>query len=118
MRETIIGLAACAALILVGIAVNRAGIGANNRQRVLEATVEMESLATKLDHAMKIAPETKLEIARIINQPWYNCNQMACPTVLETRNRAARAHLRTVLEGSGVPTELSARAMPHTNIGN
>jgi hypothetical protein len=118
MRETTIGLAACAALILVGIAVNKMGIAANNRQRVLEATVEMERLATKLDHAMKIAPETKLEIARIISQPWYNCIQMACPTVLETRNRTARAHLRTVLEGSGVPTELSARAMPHTNIGN
>jgi hypothetical protein len=85
---------------------------------VLEATVEMERLATKLDHAKKIASETKLEITRIINQPWYNCIQMACPTALETRNRTARAHLRTVLEGSGVPTELSARAMPHINIGN
>jgi len=109
MREITIGLAACAALILVGIAVNKTGIGANNRQRVLEATVEMERLATKLDHAKKIAPETKLEIARIINQPWYNCIQMACPTVLETRNRAARERLQAVVAGSEAPTTLSAR---------
>ena len=109
MRETTIGLAACAALILVGIAVNKTGIGANNRQRVLEATVEMERLATKLDHAKKIAPETKLKIVRIINQPWYNCIQISCPTVLETRNRAARERLQAVLAGSGAPTTLSAR---------
>ncbi len=108
MRETTIGLAACAALILVGIAVNKTGIGANNRQRV-EATVEMERLATKLDHAKKIAPETKLEIARIINQPWYNCIQISCPTVLETRKCAARERLQAVLAGSEAPTTLSAR---------
>ena len=66
MRETTIGLAACAALILVGIAVNKTGIGANNRQRVLEATVEMERLATKLDHVKKIALKRNLRLPGLL----------------------------------------------------
>ena len=40
------------------------GIGANNRQRVPEATVEMERLATTLDHAKK--PKATV-IAALVN---------------------------------------------------
>jgi hypothetical protein len=112
MRDTVgvaigvaIGVAVLAAPIVAGIA----GIGANDARRVLEATAQMEQLATKLEHAKKIAPETKLEIARLTRLPWYDCKQIACRASLEARNRAARIRLETILASSG-PTELSAHA--------
>ena len=111
MRETVgvaIGVAVGVAVLAAPIVANIAGIGANNAQRVLEATVRMERLATELEHAKKIAPTTRLEIARLIGHPWYDCNQLACRTTLEMRNRAARERLQAVLAGSGAPTALSA----------
>jgi hypothetical protein len=111
MRETVriaIGVAVGVAAVTAPIVANIAGIGANNAQRLLEATIWMERLATDLEHARKIAPETKLEINRLTRQPWYDCNQLACRTTLEMRNRAARERLQAVLAGSGAPTELSA----------
>jgi hypothetical protein len=112
MRESVrvaIGVAVGVAALVAPIAARIAGIGINNEQRVLEATVQMERLATDLEHAKKIAPETKVEIARLTHQPWYDCNQLACRTALEMRNRAARERLQAVLAGSEAPTVLSAR---------
>jgi hypothetical protein len=60
-------------------------------------------------HAKKIAPETKVEIARLTRQPWYDCNQLACRAALEMRNRAARERLQAALAGSEALTVLSAR---------
>jgi hypothetical protein len=111
MRETVgvvIGIAALAAPILAIVA----GIDVNNEQRVLETTVRMEGLATDLEHAQKIAPETKLEIARLTTRPWYDCNQMACRQALEIRNRAVREHLQTMLAGSETPIKLGASRLP------
>jgi hypothetical protein len=109
MRVDLAGLAVLTLVGAAAIGTTIAAVGANKEQRVLEATVQMERLAAKLERAKKIAPETKLEIDRLIRQPWYDCNQMACTTALERRNRVARVRLQTVLAGSGVPTELSAR---------
>ena len=112
MRESVrvaIGVAVGVAALVAPIAARIAGIGINNEQRVLEATVQMERLATDLEQAKKIAPETKLEITRLTRQPWYDCNQLACRTALEMRNRAARERLQAVLAGSEAPTVLSAR---------
>lgn len=112
MRETVgvaiaavVGVAALAAPLVANIV----GIGANNQQRVLEATVRMERLATDLEHAKKIAPTTRLEVARLIGQPWYDCNQLACRAALDARNRLARERLQAALEGSEAPNLLSAR---------
>jgi hypothetical protein len=105
--RNVLGIAALAVLIAASISGGIAGIVPYNQQRVLEATALMEQLATKLEHAKRIAPETKFEIARLIRQPWYDCSQVACRTALETRNRAARARLQTV---TAVHTEqLSAK---------
>ena len=112
MRETVgvaIGVAFGVAALAAPIIASIAGIGANNAQRVLEATVRMERLATDLEHAKKIAPETKVEIARLTREPWYDCNQLACRAALETRNRAARERLQAALAGGEAPTVLSAR---------
>jgi len=108
MRETAT-ITALVALAAAGVAGSLAEIGRpNNEQRVLEATVQMERLATKLAPAKTIAAETKLEIARLTQHPWYDCNQIACRTAFESRNGAARDHLQTVIAGGRVRI-LSAR---------
>lgn len=101
MRKPLV-IAGLAALILMGMVGIIVGSGPYNEQRVLEATAQMERLATKLEHAKTVAPETKFEIVRLIRRPWYDCNQVACRTALEMRNRSARARLETIL---GVSTE-------------
>ena len=60
MRKAIVGVAAFASLTVAGLISSIAATGINKEQSVREATVQMERLATKLEHAKKIASETKL----------------------------------------------------------
>ena len=113
MREGVhaaMGIAFSGAAIAALIAASTADTGANNERRALEATIRMERLATNLEHAKRIAPETKLEIVGLIGQPRYNCDQVACRSATATRNRAVRTRLQTVLTGSveGHANELGA----------
>lgn len=108
MRKAI-GVAAFASLTVAGLISSIAATGINKEQSVREATVQMERLATKLEHAKKIASETKLEIDRLIHHPQYDCKQVACRTALEVRNRAARERLQAASAGSKASTELSVR---------
>jgi hypothetical protein len=78
------------------------------RQRALEATTRMERLATKLEHAHRIAPETAREIAQLIGQPRYSCTRMTCGDALDARNRKARIKLKMLL-GNLSRSEPSAR---------
>ena len=109
MRK-MLGITIIAAVAAVGLMSTIMAMGMNKEQSVLAATVEMERLAIRLDHAKKIAPETKLEIVRLSSHPWSDCAQVACRTSLDARNRAARERLQAVLAGSNSPTELSAKA--------
>ena len=79
------------------------GLAAYKEQRVLATTVQMERLATRLEHAKRIAPETKLELTRLTLEPWSDCTQTSCRKTLEVRNRAAREHLQTVISWSRRP---------------
>ncbi|HEX3341893.1 MAG TPA: hypothetical protein VHT68_22270 [Pseudolabrys sp.] len=106
--RTAIGVAAFATLTVAGLISAIAAVGAN-KQSVREATIQMERLATKLEHAKKITPETRLEIDRLTRHSWYDCNQVACRAAIKVRNRAARERLASVLAGSKAPIELSAR---------
>src|SRR5215216_7048944 len=95
-----IAVAACgsvAALLLAGTTVSP-----------LEATVQMERLAARAEHAKRIDPATAHEIARLIGQRWYDCSQVACSAQLQQRNRAARRQLSAVLQAKAPETELSA----------
>lgn len=69
------------------------------RQRTLEATAQMERLATVLSHAQTIAPATAQEIAQLIQQPHYDCMQVRCGTALETRNLMAQSRLKMLIGG-------------------
>lgn len=65
--------------------------------RPLEATARMEQLAANVERAKSIHPDTAREIARLIAQPWYDCNQVACSAQLQARNSAVRNRLNTVI---------------------
>lgn len=99
MREAVV-TSALAALIFAGIAGTMMALGVNKEQRVLETTVQMERLATKLEHGNKIAPETKLELARVTHGHWYDCGQETCGTALQMRNLAVRARLQSYLQAT------------------
>ena len=95
-----IAVAACgsvAALLLAGTTVSP-----------LEATVQMERLAARAEHAKRIDADTGHEIARLIGQRWYNCNQVACSAQLQQRNRAARGRLGAVLQAKAPESEFGA----------
>jgi hypothetical protein len=112
MREEVhvaMGMAISGLTIAAVIGASMIDNRANNQRRVLEATVRMERLAKNLEHAGRMAPATGLEVAELIRQPHYDCNQVACGSGLEIRNRAARARLQTVLSIVPVPSERSAQ---------
>ena len=98
-----IGAMALTALTLAGIS---GFIGNHTQQRLFESTVRLERLATELEHANKIPPETKLEIAKLIHQPWYDCERASCRSDVEIRNRAARNRLGAILAGTNFPVDL------------
>jgi len=102
------GISGLAIASLIGASV--INTRANNQRRALEATVRIERLAKNLEHAKNIPPPTRLEIGELMGRPQYDCNQIACSSGLEIRNRAARARLQTVLSIFPVPSERSARA--------
>jgi hypothetical protein len=82
--------------------------------RPMEATVQMERLAEKLEHTREIPAETANAIARLIAQPWYDCGHAACGTELRARNQTARARLENLLadKGSSNALDLSASEKP------
>jgi hypothetical protein len=86
-----------------------AGFGAYKEQRVLATTVQMERLATKLEHSKTIAPETKLEITRLTLLDWSDCARAGCRKTLAVRNRTARERLQTLVTG-GVSADAEPRA--------
>ncbi len=61
--------------------------------RPLEATIQMERLAAKVEQTAVIHPNTARELARLMDQHGYDCNQVACGAQLHARNNAARNRL-------------------------
>lgn len=78
------------------------------RQRTLEATAQMERLATVLDRAQVIAPATASKVAELLRQPYYDCTQVTCDAALESRNLMARSRLVLVLGPSAFPERAAA----------
>ena len=62
-----------------------------------EATALMEQLASKVEQAKKIHPDTAGEIMRLSSQPWSDCTQVRCSEKLRVRNRAARNRLEMLI---------------------
>src|SRR5262249_6961539 len=116
MREearTAIGMAFSALAIAAVVGLSMIDTGANNQRRVLEATVRMEQLAKNLEHAKRIAPATSLEVAKLIREPKYDCNQVACRTALEMRNQTVRARLQSMLAISNAENPQTTSSLGH-----
>jgi hypothetical protein len=87
--------------------------------RPLEATVQMEQLAARVEQAAVVHPDTASEIARLMDQHGYDCTQVPCSAKLQARNNAARSRLemliatKTAIQGSaGIRTHGFVRVDP------
>jgi hypothetical protein len=76
--------------------------------RPLEATVQMERLAAKMEHTAALAPETIEAVARMISHPSYDCRIVSCRLELRQRNQAARDRLHAVLSAGRRPVQDAA----------
>ena len=88
-----IGLSALACVVVFLLA----GGGGSHRHQAFENTVLIERLATRLAHADTISPETAGEVSQLLRRRDYDCRQLACDTLLEKRNLAARNRLQAIL---------------------
>jgi hypothetical protein len=91
-------------------------LASGSTNRPLEATVQMERLAVKLEQMKSIHPETAQTIASLVLQPAYDCNQVACNAAVHVRNNAARSRLKATLARSG-ETQVAGE-MPRSNISS
>jgi hypothetical protein len=86
---------------LAAIAACVVGIGLvtvlNNNFGPSATTDRMERIVAQLDRTSAIRPETAQAIARIISQPGYDCDRVACDQNLKARNMAVRFRLETSL---------------------
>ena len=80
------------------------------RQRALEATVRMERLTINLADAQTVAAETAGEISQLLRQADYDCQQLACGSILERRNRMARTQLKLAFTKSATSDEAAKTA--------
>ncbi len=65
--------------------------------RPLEATVQMERLAAKVEQTKSIYPDTARAITRFVDQSGDDCDNVVCNTQLQARNRAVRNHLKKLI---------------------
>jgi hypothetical protein len=78
--------------------------------RPVDATVQMERLAEKLERTPAIPAETVAAVARVLGQPSYDCRHVACSAQLADRNGAARARLQKLLADKGPSNALDLSA--------
>jgi hypothetical protein len=83
--------------LICGLAIAVTFSGKTARQRVLQATINMEQLALVLESAKTIAPDTARAISQLLRQSESDCKQVACDAALERRNSAARNKLNLML---------------------
>ena len=72
-------------------------LATNGTKEPLEATAQMERLAAKVESAKSVDPDTADKIARLVDQPWYDCSQVTCSEKLQARNGAVRSRLKTLM---------------------
>jgi HAMP domain-containing protein len=90
-------------------------LASGSAKRPLEATVEMERLAAKLEQMKVIHPETAKTIVSLILQPAYDCNQIACSAAVQTRNSGAQSRLKAILTKRSGEMQ-AATGMPTVNV--
>jgi hypothetical protein len=86
-----------------------------SRPRPLEATVQMERLADKLERMKAVHPSTARAITTLVLQPSHDCHQVVCSPAVQARNSIARARITATLAkwnvepAAGVAVNLGTR---------
>ena len=75
------------------------GWAGGSTARPVEATALMERLTGKIEHAQKLHADTAREIARLMSQPWFDCNRVTCSEALRVRNAGVRQRLKLLVAG-------------------
>jgi hypothetical protein len=75
----------------------------------LKAATYMERLATTLHDGEMITPNIARGISRLLREPGYNCNNLACDTALEHRNHAIRRELRVLFSKVAAPHRVAVQ---------
>jgi hypothetical protein len=111
------GRAVCTRLMLlfVGVCLAALLVGTASRSRPLDATAQMERLAERLARAPSLPAPTQSEIARLLEQPWYDCSRVACSAGLEARNRHVRDQLRRLMAKREIKDQIGSSEMPTTS---
>lgn len=99
------------ALAITGVVVSIFALilAATARITPLEATIQMERLAKKIESAKSFDAGVADEIDRLMERSEYDCLRVVCSAELRLRNSAARTKLRTI-----VARKMMAREMTDT----
>src|SRR5262245_56121766 len=84
--------AAIASTLAIGLL-----LASESRTRPLEATIQMERLADKLERMKAVHPNTAQAITTLILQPSHDCHQVVCIPAVQARNSIARALITATL---------------------
>lgn len=79
----------------------------------LEATAQMELIATQMERVRVVPPATRNEIVRVMSLASYDCDRARCRPQLEQRNRAVRDRLKSLLS-TGSRNEKTANGNEET----
>jgi hypothetical protein len=68
-----------------------------SKNRPLEATVQLETLAAKLERMTVLHPNTAQTITTLLLQPSHDCHQVVCSPAVQARNNVARSRITATL---------------------
>jgi len=94
--------AAIASTLAIGLL-----LASESRTRPLEATVQMERLAAKLERMKTVHPNTAQAITALILQPSHDCHQVLCSPAVQARNSVARSRITATLAKWNVEKSLA-----------
>ena len=109
--EVILAMSGFAGLICaIGLffAPTEAGNKIENRSevRTSTATAQIEKINALLEGVHAIGPNPAHEIAQLVHQPIYDCNQVPCSSSLQRRNYLAKSKLQVILAQKALPDEV------------
>jgi hypothetical protein len=84
-------------LLYVGLGALAIVTAISTKTAPLDATAQLERLAARLARSATIPSSVTSEIARVIEQPVYDCRRVACSAELEARNRIVREQLKQLM---------------------
>src|SRR5262245_22334013 len=102
--------AAVASTLAIGLL-----LASESRTRPLEATVQMERLAAKLERMKTVHPSTAQAITTLLLQPSHDCHQVVCSPAVQARSSVARSRITATLAkwnvepAAGVAINLGSR---------